>query len=137
MQVFYDRYVTQSELVSYPATQCTYNDGRQVDSFYDVLYRRNAVTSNGPTGATSELVADWQFFGPSRVGDMKLGNGMLCSMMNNAQTNSAVQSGVPNGLRRKSRATRRRGMRPGSRRRGEAVLTQIRASRDNEEPGTF
>ena len=37
--------------------------------------------------------------------------------------------------RQKSRASMRRGIGPGSRRRDDAVLTEIRASLDNEEPG--
>ena len=41
-------------------------------------------------------IAGWSFFGPSRVAEVQLGNGLISTWMNNARTNSAVQSGVPN-----------------------------------------
>jgi len=36
-----------------------------------------------------------QFFGPSRIATVTLGNGLVCSNMNNAQSRSAIQSGLP------------------------------------------
>jgi len=41
-------------------------------------------------------IADWSFFGPGRVAELELGNGLFCTHMNNARTNSAVQSSVSN-----------------------------------------
>ena len=43
----------------------------------------------------ASTIAAWQFFGPSRVAEVQLGNGLVCTWMNNAGTNSAVQAGVP------------------------------------------
>ena len=54
----------------------------------DALYRRNAVSESG--GAS---IAAWEFFG-NRTAKTTLGNGITCSFMNDAQTNSAVQSTV-------------------------------------------
>ncbi len=38
-------------------------------------------------------IASWQFFGPSRVAEVELANGLICTFMNNARTRSARQSG--------------------------------------------
>jgi len=85
------RYVTHDKWSSLTATEVTYPDGRQVSSTYDALYRRNEV--NETSGGAN--IAAWQFFG-NRTATVALGNGLTCSYMNNAQTNSAVQAGVPN-----------------------------------------
>jgi len=85
------RYVTHDKWTSLRSTQTTYPNGRQVASGYDALYRRNSVTET--SGGAS--IAAWQFFG-GRTATVALGNGITCSFMNNAQTNSAVQVGVPN-----------------------------------------
>lgn len=44
-----------------------------------------------PDGTPTDI-AQWWFFGPGRVAELKLGNGLYCTQMNNARTNSAVQS---------------------------------------------
>ena len=51
--------------------------------------------------ATAQGILDREFpvstfFGPSRVADVTLGNGLICTWMNNARTNSAVQASVAN-----------------------------------------
>jgi len=83
------RYVTHDKWTSLVATEVTYPDGRQVVSGYDALYRRNAVNETSGGGS----IAAWQFFG-NRTAKVALGNGITCSFMNDAQTNSAVQSSV-------------------------------------------
>jgi hypothetical protein len=98
------RNVTNMAFQSYPVTQFQFPDigstaGRIITNAYDLLYRRTNI--NEDDGDTS--IAAWNFFGPSRVADLTLGNGLICTWMNNARTNSAVQaptianpSGVPN-----------------------------------------
>jgi RHS repeat-associated protein len=82
------RYITHSRWTSLTATELTYPDGRQVTSGYDALYRRNSIdeTSGGAS------IAAWQFFG-QRTATVSLGNGLVSSNMNNAQTRSAIQLG--------------------------------------------
>ena len=41
-------------------------------------------------------ICSWQFFGPSRAVEWTLGNGLICSMLNNTRTHSTVQTGVAN-----------------------------------------
>lgn len=82
------RYVTHDKWTSLPATDLTYPSGRPVSSGYDLLYRRNNVTE----ASGGAPIAAWQFFGP-RAATLTLGNGLLCSWMNTAQTRSAIQSG--------------------------------------------
>lgn len=82
------RYVTHDQWTSYPATGFTFPNGRHITNSYDLLYRRTNV---GDTGGSN--IAAWKFFGPQRVALFALGNGITCSMMNNAQTASAIQSG--------------------------------------------
>ena len=86
------RNVTNTAFVSYPATGVQLPNGRQLANTYDALYRRTLVhdQTNGVD------VAAWQFFGPSRVAEVALGNGLICSWMDNARTNSAVQPSVAN-----------------------------------------
>src|ERR1700722_3076173 len=84
------RYITHSAWTGLTATETTYPNGRKVTSGYDALYRRNSV--NETSGGAS--IAAWQFYG-ARTATVALGNGINCSFMNDAQTNSAVQSGVP------------------------------------------
>src|ERR1700731_3190266 len=86
------RNVTNTDSVSYPATGVQYPDGRQLTNAYDALYRRTLV--HDQTNAVD--VAKWQFFGPGRVAETALGNGLICTWMNNARTHSAVQATVPN-----------------------------------------
>jgi len=86
------RYVTNTAFVSAPATQFTYPNSRQVNSNYDVLYRRRQIIE----AATSAVIATWQFYGPGRIAEVVLANGITQSYLNNARTNSSVQSGVAN-----------------------------------------
>jgi len=85
------RYVTNTAFTSVPATQFEYPNDRLVDSSFDKLYRRQQIIEQ----ATSVVIASWQFFGPGRVATVTLGNGLVCSNMNNAQSRSAIQSGLP------------------------------------------
>jgi RHS repeat-associated protein len=82
------RYVTHDQWTSQPATDLTYPNDRQIASGYDLLYRRNAI--NETSGGAS--IASWQFFG-QRAATTALGNGLVCSYMNNAQNRSAIQYG--------------------------------------------
>ena len=63
-----------------------------VNSNYDALYRRRQVIE----AATSAVIVTWQFYGPGRIAELVLGNGLACTYLNNARTNSAVQSGLAN-----------------------------------------
>jgi RHS repeat-associated protein len=85
------RYVTNDGFTSLPVSQFTYPNTRQVNNSFDKLYRRQQIIE----AATSAVVASWQFFGPNRIATVTLGNGLVCSNMNNAQTRSAIQSGLP------------------------------------------
>ncbi len=86
------RDVTNTAFKSYPVTQFQFpgTSGRKVDNAFDALYRRVAVKED----STGDNIASWSFFGPSRVAQVTLGSGLLCTMMNGL--NSAVQPGVPN-----------------------------------------
>jgi YD repeat-containing protein len=84
-------FVTHDAWTSWTATDLMYPSTRQVTMGYDVLYRKNTI--NETSGGAS--IAEWQFFG-SRVANLTLGNGITCSFMNNAGTNSAVQATVLN-----------------------------------------
>ena len=85
------RYVTNTAFTSIPATQFEYPDTRLVNNSYDALYRRQEVIEQ----ATSAVIAAWQFFGPDRIAEVTLANGLACTYLNNARTNSAVQSPSP------------------------------------------
>ncbi len=86
------RNVTNAAYTSSPLTGFTFPNGRQLVNYYDVLYRRTLAQD-----VTNTLdVASWQFFGPSRVAEVALGYGLICTWLNNARTNSAVQSSVSN-----------------------------------------
>jgi len=86
-----NRYVTNTAFTSIPATQFEYPNSRLVNSNYDFVYRRKQIIEQ----ATSVVIASWQYFGPSRIATVTLGNGFVCSNMNNAQSRSAIQSGLP------------------------------------------
>ena len=73
---------------SYPATGFTFPDNRQLTLGFDALYRKNAINET----SDSSNIAAWQFFG-ARTATVTLGNGIVTSFMNNAQTRSAVQLG--------------------------------------------
>jgi hypothetical protein len=90
------RDVTNSAFTSYPVTQFTFpqpasGSARQITNAYDLLYRRQQVKET--TGGAN--IALWDFAGPARVARVALGNGLTCSWMNNALTNSAMQGGTP------------------------------------------
>jgi len=85
------RYVTNGGFTSLPVSQFTFPNARQINNSFDALYRRQQIIE----AATSAVIASWQYFGPSRIATVTLGNGLLCSNMNNAQTRSAIQSGLP------------------------------------------
>jgi len=85
------RYVTNTAFTSMPATQFEYPNNRLVNSNYDVLYRRKQVIEQ----ATGAVVAAWQFYGPGRIAEVVLANGLACTYLNNARTNSSVQSPTP------------------------------------------
>jgi YD repeat-containing protein len=87
------RHVTNTEFTSLPSSQVTYAEpqNRVVESFYDTLYRRNVVSDAG-----GKHIADWRFYGASRIADFTFGNGIIGSYMNNAGTGSAVQATVGN-----------------------------------------
>ncbi len=54
------------------------------------------IDDRGDITLFSYDIASWSFFGPAQVAQVQLGNGLVCTWMNNAGTNSAVQPGVPN-----------------------------------------
>ena len=83
-----DRYVTHSAFASLAAGGFTFPNGRAVAYTTDDLYRRTQISE----GASA--LATWSFFGPARVAEVKLGNGLILTHMNNARTRSAVQDGV-------------------------------------------
>jgi RHS repeat-associated protein len=83
------RYLTNTAFTSYPPTQFTYPNGRQVNWTYD--RRQSCGDSATPS------IASWRYFGPNRVAEVSLGGGtVIQTMLNNARTHSAVQSSVPN-----------------------------------------
>ncbi len=86
------RNVTHAAFTSTPVSGFTFPQGRQLTNTYDVLYRRTLVEDV----TNSVNIAAWQFFGPSRVAEVTLGNGLICTWMNNARTHSAVQPSVSN-----------------------------------------
>ena len=90
------RNVTNTAFTSYPASQFTFpnpttGSPRQIGNTYDLLYRRKLA--HDETGDYD--IASSQFFGPARLAEVVLGNGLICTWMNNARTNSAVQSPTP------------------------------------------
>ena len=87
------RYVTNNAFTSLPVSQFTFPNARQINNTFDQLYRRQQVIEQ----STSAVIASWQFFGPNRVAEVVLGNGVIQTMLNNARTHSAVQyNTVPN-----------------------------------------
>src|SRR5262249_50673766 len=87
------RVAVNEKFTSYPATQFKFPNGRQISNVHDPLYRRTQV---GETGGAA--IANWAFFGPSRLAEVKLaansgGNYLYCSYMNNDRTRSAIQPG--------------------------------------------
>ncbi len=87
------RYVTNTAFTSLPVSQFTFPNARQINNTFDQLYRRQQVIEQ----STSAVIASWQFFGPNRVAEVVLGNGIIQTMLNNARTHSAVQyNTVPN-----------------------------------------
>jgi len=88
------RYVTTSAFASLASSRLAYPNGRLTAYNTDVLYRRTQVVDD-PDGTPAD-VAQWWFFGPSRTAELKLGNGLICTWMNNARTASAVQEDLAN-----------------------------------------
>jgi RHS repeat-associated protein len=86
------RNVTNTAFTSYPVTMFQFPYGRELQNTYDLLYRRTVAFDY----TNYFNVAIWRFFGPSRVAEVTLGNGLICTWMNNARTNSAVQPSVAN-----------------------------------------
>lgn len=85
-------YVTHEAWTSYLSTGFTFPQGRQITYGYDALYRKNLIDeASGGSGAST---AKWDFFGPSRIAELTLGNGLICSHMNNTRTRSAVQQNL-------------------------------------------
>jgi len=85
-----DRQVTQTAFTSLAASEFTYASGRAVTYVHDEMYRRAEIIE-------SASIAKWSFWGPARVAELFLGNGLICTHLNNTRTNSAVQSpDVPN-----------------------------------------
>ena len=112
--------MTATAFESLPITERTYPNAREVGYNDDELYRRNEIIDD-PSG-TPVTTAQWAFFrlrpffakawegyggqdGAGRVAELNLGNGLICTQMNNARTNSAVQSGVANPARHGGSAT--------------------------------
>ncbi len=85
------RYVTNDGFTSLPVSQFTYPNSRQINNSFDKLFRRQQIIE----AATSAVIASWQYFGANRIATVTLGNGLVCSNMNDAQTRSAIQSGLP------------------------------------------
>ncbi len=87
------RYVTNDAFTSLAVSQFTFPNARQINNSLDKLYRRQQIIE----AATSAVIATWQFFGPQRVAEVALGNGIIQTTLNNARTHSAVQyNSVPN-----------------------------------------
>ena len=49
------------------------------------MYRRTDITAGGSS------IAKWSFWGPSRVAELSLGNGLICTHLNDLRTRSAKQ----------------------------------------------
>ncbi len=87
------RYVTNDAFNSLAVSQFTFPNARQINNSLDKLYRRQQILET----ATSAVLASWQFFGPQRIAEVALGNGITQTTLNNARTHSAVQyNSVPN-----------------------------------------
>jgi len=67
-------------------------NSRAVTYNHDEMYRRTDITET----ADSSSIAKWSFWGPGRVAELSLGNGQVCTWLNNTRTNAAVQSDVAN-----------------------------------------
>ena len=85
-----NRDVTYSEFTSLAPTRFTFPNDRVVGYNSDDLYRRTEIEDD-PDSSPSDIAA-WSFFGPSRVAELKLGNGLICTHMNNARTSMACWS---------------------------------------------
>lgn len=88
------RYVTNSAFESSYTTSQTYPDGREIVHEYDLLGRRR-VTQDAKNGSGG-FIAEWEYFGPARLAEMTLGNGLCATWMNNDRSHATVQSGVSN-----------------------------------------
>ncbi len=79
-----DRQVTQTAFASLAASEMTYANGRQVTYNHDAMYRRTDIEDGGSS------IARWTFWGSGRVAELSLGNGQVCTWLNNTRTNAAV-----------------------------------------------
>lgn len=70
---------------SHPIAEFALPSGRRLENRYDALYRRTRVSEAG-----GDAITTWQFFGPSRVAEFTLGNGLICTQLNNARSRSAA-----------------------------------------------
>ena len=91
--------MTNTAFKSYPVSGFTFPSGRVMTNSFDSLYRRTLAHDT----TSSYDIAAWQFIGPGRIAEVALGNGLICTWMNDARTHSAVQAptttnpaGVPN-----------------------------------------
>jgi len=56
---------------------------------YNPMCRPTEITEK--VGGSS--IAKWSFWGPSRVAELSLGNGLICTHLNNVRSRSSVQAG--------------------------------------------
>ena len=90
------RDVTHHSFKSLTITGLTYPNDRTVAYNYDELYRLNKITDG------SDNIARWSFYGPGRIAELGLGDDesddpvLVCTHLNNARTNSAVQTAAAN-----------------------------------------
>jgi|GEM_PF-1310882 len=90
--------VTNTRFSSHSPSALAFPQGRQIHSSFDALYRRTSITEI----AGDVSIAAWDFYGPDRVAELRLGNGLVQTMLNNARTHSAVSAtvgGMPWGNR--------------------------------------
>jgi RHS repeat-associated protein len=72
--------------INYPNDSQMSDQGLSIG--YDILYRYTLVYKTFDV-----QLARWEYFGPSRVAEISLYNGLICTWMNNSRTRSAVQEG--------------------------------------------
>jgi len=63
--------------------------GRKVDFTIDTIYRRTEAADAG--AAANEFIARRHYYGSGRTAELELGNGIICTHLNDAQSQSAVQ----------------------------------------------
>src|SRR5882724_8345197 len=75
----------------FPALPDMFGSSRRITNEYNELYRSTKIRENG-----GSEIAIWRFFGPSRVAELQLGNGLVCTYLDNSRSHSAVQESLPN-----------------------------------------